>query len=217
MSSSLSNHSDAPKNRGQFLTTRWSVVLSAGGQTDEERAEALEQLCFDYWYSLYAYLRRSGRSEEDAQDLTQGFFQMFLRRGDFQRANPEKGRFRSFLLTSLKNFVANEWRKERASKRGGSVERVSMDDELERRYVREPADEATPETLYERSWANSVLVIVQTKLEEEFRKTDKLELFKSLREHLGGGKGGGARYAEIAAAHELTVGLPPFQKLAQPK
>lgn len=148
---------DAPVD-GQFLTTRWSIVLGAGNSSgpDAQRRD-LEQLHRDYWCPLYAFLKRSGKSQIDAEDLTQGFFERFLKREDIKRATPEKGRFRSYLLTSLKNYVASEWHKENALKRGGSSFVFPIDADLEQRYGCEPSHGVTPETLCEKSWARGRL------------------------------------------------------------
>lgn len=190
-----------------FLTTRWSIVLNAGdSRADEAQNEALERLCVDYWYPLYAFLRRGGKNQEDARDLTQGFFERFLMRKDFKRADKGKGRFRSYLLSALKNYAANEWRKEHRQKRGGEAQRIPIDPDLENRYGREPEDTATPEALFQRSWATSLLDIVRAKLEQEFAGAGKTELFDSLQEYLGGSGGDTASYLEVAEKHGLSVG-----------
>lgn len=188
---------------GAFPATRWSIVLGAG-VTCQDRNQALETLCRSYWYPLYAYLRRTGKSEEDAKDLTQGFFVRFLNREDFKRADQEKGRFRSYLLKSLKNYVANEYRKENAQKRGGDAIQFSIDEDVEDRYTREPADNTTPERLFEKSWAVSVLTRVFSNLENEYARTGKEALFQSLRSHITGS--GEVSYADVAQRHDLTVG-----------
>ena len=192
----------------QFLTTRWSVVLGAADSSGPEmQGRALESLCRDYWYPLYAYLRRSGKSQADAEDLVQGFFQRFLQRKDFKHATPDRGRFRSYLLKSLKNYAANEWEKANAAKRGGGLIRFSMDEDYEGRYEREPADLATPDSLYDKSWASSLLDKVLNKLAGEFAASGKEKLFRSLRGHLAGhGRQGGAtEYSEIAEQHGMTT------------
>ncbi|MGI9240901.1 MAG: RNA polymerase sigma factor [Verrucomicrobiales bacterium] len=192
---------------GQFLTTRWSIVLGAGDSSGPDaQRRALEQLCHDYWYPLYAFLRRSGKSQVDAEDLTQGFFERFLTREDFKRATPERGRFRSYLLTSLKNYVASEWHKENAVKRGGGSSVFPIDADLERRYGCEPSHGVTPETLYEKSWANAIIARVLAKLSQEFAAAGKSGLFDSLRGHLGGAKGSDSNYAAVAESHGMSVG-----------
>src|SRR5688572_32879182 len=119
---------------------------------------ALEELCRTYWYPLYAYVRRSGKSPEEAEDLTQEFFARLLEKDLFAQADRERGRFRTFLLTALQRFLANEWHRSQAQKRGGGVSIVSIDaSHAEERYHAEPADASTPERLYERRWALTLL------------------------------------------------------------
>ena len=134
----------------RFATTRWSVVLAAAGGAPSEQADrARAELCAGYWYPLYAYVRRRGYAAEDARDLTQAFFARLLERQVLASADPARGRFRSFLLTALKNFLASEWRRQAAEKRGGNADVVSIDAAAaERRYLAEPADTRTPEALY---------------------------------------------------------------------
>src|SRR6266404_1506645 len=132
----------------QFNTTHWSVVLAAGQSSSPAAQAALEQLCRAYWYPLYCYVRRAGHSPEDAQDLTQDFFARLLEKNYFALASRERGRFRSFLLTSLKNFLRNEYHRSTRLKRGGTQPMISFDTaDAENRYVAEPIDAATPETL----------------------------------------------------------------------
>ena len=164
-----------------FQTTQWSIVLAAGLEPGVAQREALSSLCQVYWYPLYAYVRRRGYSEPDAQDLTQGFFADLLERRDLQSVRPELGRFRSFLLTALKHFMANEYRKESARKRGGGVKVLSMDDEdFEFRYKNEPATQDTPETLYHRNFANALVGKVLGDLAQEYADAGKGELFEEL-------------------------------------
>ena len=191
----------------QFLTTRWSIVLGAADSSGPEaQGRALESLCREYWYPLYAYLRRSGKGQADAEDLVQGFFHRFLQRKDFKRAKPERGRFRSYLLKSLKNYAANEWHKENAAKRGGGVTPCSLDEDYEERYEREPLDLETPDSLYDKSWATSMLDKVLAKLGREYAALGKAGLFDSLRGHLAGHarQSGVADYLEIAEEHDMT-------------
>src|SRR5438132_10952074 len=141
-----------------FTTTRWSLVIAAGRDSTSKSRAALGELCELYWPPLYAYSRRQGHSVEQAQDLTQAFFARLLEKRTVQVADPQRGRFRSFLLTSFKYFVANEHDRERALKRGGKELPVSLDFEtVEARYAAEPADTLTPEALFERQWARAVL------------------------------------------------------------
>ena len=171
----------------RFDTTPWSVVLAAGGDSTRGAKQALATLCETYWYPLYAYLRRHGKSAEDAQDLTQGFFQQMLEKGTIERADPGRGRFRSFLLASLKHYVTNEWDKDQAHKRGGDVPHVSLELEgAEGRYQFEPKDDATPETVFDRRWALTLLGNVLAKLRKEFVEAGKEAAFDQLKIFLGG-------------------------------
>jgi RNA polymerase sigma-70 factor (ECF subfamily) len=172
---------------GGFETTHWSTVLAAGGQSTTRSREALAALCETYWYPLYAYLRRQGHSAEDAEDLTQGFFARVIEKGVLQVASPERGRFRSFLLASLKHYVANEQDHARALKRGGSFSPLSLEFESARgRYSMEPHDASTPETLFDRRWALTVLDRVMGELRAEFRQRGKEEVFERLKVNLIG-------------------------------
>src|SRR5690242_15496420 len=141
----------------KFPTTRWTLVVAAVHPHQKEARPALVSLCENYWYPLYAYLRRRGYPADQAQDLTQEFFMRVLEGRYLDRADPEKGRFRSFILTSLKFFVADEADRQRAQKRGGGVVLALEFSSGENRYQREPAHDATPERIFERRWALSVL------------------------------------------------------------
>ena len=144
---------DRPAGEGRrgFATTRWSLVLAAGESGSDVSARALEELCTQYWYPLYAYARRRGYDTEDARDLTQSFFAKLLEKRDLRTADPTRGRFRTFLLSSMKNFLAGEWRKDNTLKRGGAVEILPLDfDSAEESYGLAPSHELTPEPLYER-------------------------------------------------------------------
>jgi len=146
--------SSAGKAAPVFVTTRWSVVLAAGQADTALAREALARLCQTYWYPLYAYARRRGQSRHDAQDLTQEFFARLLEDNWLARADRERGRFRTFLLTAMKHFMANEWHRANTLKRGGRVPVFSLNDEAaEERYQLEPAEKSTPESLFERNWA----------------------------------------------------------------
>ncbi len=154
--------------RSQFPTTRWTLVVAAGDSGREKARSALASLCENYWYPLYAYLRRRGYSSDEAQDLTQEFFVRVLEGRYLDRARPEKGRFRAFILTSLKFFVADEEDRGRAHKRGGGMVVPLEFSSGEERYQREPAHDETPERIFERRWALSVLDRVIEKLRVEF-------------------------------------------------
>jgi RNA polymerase sigma factor (sigma-70 family) len=152
----------------EFPTTRWTLVVAAGAPGRKEARSALVSLCQNYWYPLYAYLRRRGHPVDQAQDLTQEFFVRLLEGRYLDRADPEKGRFRSFLLTSLKFFVADEQDRYRAQKRGGGMVLSLNVSSGEERYQREPAHHETPERIFERRWALSILDRVMEKLRDEF-------------------------------------------------
>jgi RNA polymerase sigma-70 factor (ECF subfamily) len=171
------------RGRGEtpFLTTRWSVVLQAGRGGESSRA-ALSELCSTYWYPLYAYVRRRGHRPDDAQDLTQAFFARLLEKNVVHAADPARGRFRAFLLGSLKNFLANEWDREHAQKRGGGKVPISLDFQAaDERFSREPADASTPEREYERNWALAVLERALSRLEAEYAKRGRQKLFARLK------------------------------------
>ena len=185
-----------------FATTHWSVVLRAGDSRSPESAEALEKLCRAYWYPLYAYIRRQGHAPADAQNLTQEFFSRLLEKKQLRSADPERGRFRSFLLTELKRVLISEWRHENRQKRGGDTLVFSLDEhEAEDRYHHEPADAATPETLFERRWAETVLERVLARLEKEYQR--HALGFANLQPYLVEDKGT-APFAETAARLGVT-------------
>ncbi len=173
--------------RRPFATTRWSIVLAAGKSRSCDSRAALVSLCETYWPPLYAYLRRRGYAADEAQDLTQEFFARLLEKESVASADPGRGKFRSFLLASLNHFVANEWRRERAQKRGGSQMILSLDFARgEDSLAIEPAHEQTPEKAYERKWAMTLLTTALTKLREEYAAADKLTLLSQLQPSLAG-------------------------------
>ena len=193
-----------PSERGMFATTHWSVVLAAGEPNSTQAAQALEKLCRTYWYPIYAYLRRRGCGEQDAQDLSQGFFAQLLERRSIQAVEREKGKFRSFLLASLNYYVADERDRANAQKRGGGREVLSLDvQEAEQRYRLEPADERSPDKLFERRWAMTLLDQVLARLAEEFSAAGKPELFNRLNPYLVEGSGE-KTYAETAREGGMT-------------
>jgi RNA polymerase sigma factor (sigma-70 family) len=164
-----------------FVTTRWSIVLAAGRSDTARSRDALSKLCQTYWYPLYAYVRGRGNSQEDAQDLTQEFFARLLEKNWIGSADREKGRFRSFLLTAMKRFLADEWDKARAQKRGGGLPLLSLQfDTAETRLSREPADEVTPEQSFERRWVLTLLDEVLKRLRTEYEQEGNAELFVEL-------------------------------------
>jgi RNA polymerase sigma-70 factor (ECF subfamily) len=169
-----------------FPATRWTLVLAAGDPKRKEARSALVSLCENYWYPLYAYLRRRGYPADQAQDLTQEFFVRVLEGRYLDRADPEKGRFRSFLLTSLKFFIADEKDRQSAQKRGGGMVAPLEFSSGEERYQREPAHGETPERIFERRWALSVIDRVLGKLREEFVRQGRPEHFERLKVFLLG-------------------------------
>jgi RNA polymerase sigma factor (sigma-70 family) len=188
----------------RFPTTRWTMVVAAGDPRRKEARSALAALCESYWYPLYAYLRRRGYPAGQAQDLTQDFFVRVLEGRYLDRADPEKGRFRSFLLTSLKFFVADEEDRDRASKRGGGVVLPFEFSSGEHRYQREPAHDETPERIFERRWALTVLDRVVEKLRDEFVHHGRAEHFERLKVFLLGQSD--APYAALAREMKTSEG-----------
>ena len=189
----------------QFATTHWSVVLAAKGPASPDAAEALEQLCRAYWYPLYAYVRRRGYSVEEAQDLTQEYFARLIEKQWVAAANPGKGRFRTFLLTALNHFLANEWRNARAAKRGGGRAVISLDDTTESRYALEPASNLTPEKLYERRWALSLFERAMGRLREHYVAAGKERHYKCLEQFLSGEASDGD-YARAGTELQMAPG-----------
>ncbi len=188
----------------EFVTTHWGVVLTAGQSDPGEASAALEQLCRTYWYPLYAYIRRRGYSPEDAQDLTQGFFAQFLESGALNTVSPAKGRFRSYLLACCNHFLANARKQGRTLKRGGGFRLLGMDEAAaECRYQIEPATDLTPEKLFERRWALTLLDQALVRLREEWRVDGRAALFQSLRVFLSDVKGA-TSYAESARQTGLS-------------
>lgn len=153
---------------GVFATTHWSAVVRAGDSGSPEAAAAMERLCRTYWYPLYTFARRKGHGHEDASDLTQAFFERFLQKRYLRSVDAKLGRFRTFLMASMGHFLANEWDKARAQRRGGGVQVLSLDDATaEERYSLEPLEHVTPETLYDRRWAQTVMGAVLDRLAAE--------------------------------------------------
>jgi RNA polymerase sigma-70 factor (ECF subfamily) len=187
----------APDSR--FATTNWSTVLAAREASTAESRDALEALCRAYWYPLYAFVRRQGADPEDARDLTQAYFARLLEKGYLDDYDPERGRFRVFLKASLRNFLSKERDKERTWKRGGRADVVSLDgDQVEQRYRVEPADRLTPEQLYERRWALTVLEQALARLRQQRIEAGRELEFVKLEAFLTG-QGAQARYSQIAA------------------
>lgn len=171
----------------EFHTTRWSIVIAAQRGTDTSQAQrAMAALCKDYWYPLYAFVRRRGHAAHDAQDLTQAFFTDLLER-NATMADPAKGKFRSYLLGALKHFLANDWHRNQAQKRGGGQKIVEWDAlEPEARYAMEPADQTDADALYDRRWAMELLDRAMGKLRGEFAVKGDEQTFEALKGTLSG-------------------------------
>ena len=200
--------SETAKPRDYFATTQWTMVLNAGRTDSTSARNALAQLCQSYWFPLYAYVRRRGNSPEDAEDLTQGFFARLLELNSLADVRREKGKFRSFLLASLNHYISDEWDRERAQKRGqGQV--ISLDAGLaEDRLSREPANTLTPEKLFERKWAITLLEAVMHRLQREYEFACKGPLFLALRFSITGEKSE-EPYAKLSA--ELGLSEPALR------
>jgi RNA polymerase sigma factor (sigma-70 family) len=179
--------SEPQAHGGAFATTHWSVVLAAGAQHGSKAAEALEQLCRTYWHPLYVYVRRSGYRPEDAADLTQEFLSRFLEKGAISVADPARGRFRTFLLTSLQHFLADDWKRAHRAKRGGGAIKLPLDRLLAEEQC-EPglANYVTPERAYEERWAMILLEHVLAEMHAEHARLGKVELFEALQDLLWG-------------------------------
>jgi RNA polymerase sigma-70 factor (ECF subfamily) len=189
-----------------FATTKWTRVLLARNPDSLEAREALGQLCQTYWYPLYAFMRRSGYAREDAQDLAQDFFARLLSQEWLARVDPRKGRFRSFLLAALKHFLANEWDKQRALKRGGGHQFVSFDGaSLEARYELEPAHLDSPDKVFERRWALVLLDKALARFQQEHARDGKALVFETLKDCLTGSRDS-IHYAEVARRLGVSVG-----------
>jgi RNA polymerase sigma-70 factor (ECF subfamily) len=183
-----------------FQTTHWSVVLAAG---EPGGGEALAELCESYWHPLYAFARRKGNDPEVARDLTQGFFAMLLEKNWVADADPDRGRFRAFLLTAFRRYVGHERERGRAKKRGGGRRQLSLDfEDGERRYTLMPSHDLTPERIFERRWAITLLDLALEGLAREWEEAGRSELFAALRPRLAGGEA--APYAEVAERFGMT-------------
>lgn len=170
---------------GSFATTHWSIVLAAGQGSHAHASAALERLCRMYWYPIYAFVRRRGTDRENAEDLTQSFFASLLEKEMLKKVDRQKGKFRSFLLAGLTNFLTNEWDKRKAIKRGGTREIVSLDEmAAEELYGQEPVGPLTAEKLFDRSWAFALLEQTLARLKQEYSAADKTELFARLEPEL---------------------------------
>jgi RNA polymerase sigma factor (sigma-70 family) len=180
-------HDDAPSADAGFQTTHWSLVLRAGHRQDREADEALATLCQRYWFPLYVYVRRRTPDLHEAQDLTQEFFAWLLEKNALARTSPERGRFRAFLLTAAKNFLANQRDRAKAQKRGGGTRPWRLDLEAgESRLCLEPVDDVTPERQFERQWVLTLLERVMQQLETEYRSSGRGEHFERFKAVLAG-------------------------------
>ena len=187
-----------------FDTTQWTLVVAAADSQHPGSRDALADLCQSYWYPLYAYLRRRGYPREESEDLVQGFFTQLLEKNYLKAADRERGRFRSFLLASLKNYAANEWDKKTAHKRGGATTTLSLDFETaEGRYSIDPADERTPEQEFDRGWAMSQFEHVLERMRSE--SGESIERFDLLQGFLTG-EGKDVRYKDVAERLHMSEG-----------
>lgn len=186
-----------------FATTHWTVVLAAGRRSDPQAQLALEELCRTYWFPLYAYVRRRGHTKEDAEDLTQAFFARFLEKNYLAKLDSERGRFRAFLLASLKHFLANEWDKSQRQKRGGGVPLLSLDwQTADTQFQVAAAHERGPEQAFDREWALALLANVVKRLQAECVAEGKSAQFAELKVFLTTGKG---EVSHAAAAQKLGL------------
>jgi len=194
-----------------FRTTRWTLVRAAGGAPSSERRSALETLCAAYWPPVYAFVRRQGATPVLAEDLTQAFFARLLERDGLRLADPERGRFRSFLLGALRHFLSNEEDRERALKRGGGRALLSLDSTtvqgLEDGLHLGPAAELSPEREFERAWAGAVLARARVRLAEEQVQAGKAAQWQALEPHLSNTdeRGHGAELAQRLGISENAV------------
>jgi len=196
--------SDPPLgNAHWFATTHWSVVLTARGD-DSQSAQAMERLCRTYWPPLYAYIRRDGYDAAEAQDLTQDFFARFLARDYLQQLRHQEGKFRSFLLAYLKNFLSEQRRRAGAQKRGGGCVFVSLNEPAgEEGYLREPVDELTPDQVFERRWAQTVLQTALNRLRMEYVARGQTALFERLQDYQPR-EPGGQSYAQLGREFAMS-------------
>jgi len=206
MPSTAQSRDSSSAPRANFAMTHWSVVVAAGRGDSTQARTALEKLCRTYWPPIYAFVRRQGHAPHDAQDLTQEFFARLLAKKSLADVDRAKGRFRSFLLASLKHFLANEWDKARAEKRGGGQTLIPIDvHDAETSYGVDPADKLTAERVFEHRWALTLLDLVLQRLREEYVTDSKEKLFEQLKITLTEASRS-VPYAEIAARLEMTEG-----------
>lgn len=201
---SSGNEVKRPGNNRQFATTQWSIVRAVNQVDSTLATSALQELCQIYWYPLYTYVRRQGHDAESAADLTQAFFADLLQREDLKKVDPTLGKFRSFLLTALKHFLSNQWDKATAQKRGGGTSPLSLDfGEADDRYRLEPSHALTPELIYQKQWAKTLLGRVQQELRGEFSERGKAHQFDTLQGFLAG-KNNDSTLATAAGKLEMS-------------
>jgi RNA polymerase sigma-70 factor (ECF subfamily) len=206
MPSTEHDSDSTPPAAANFALTRWSVVLAAGSSDSTHARDALEKLCRTYWHPIYAFVRRQGHSPHDAQDLTQEFFARLLAKNYLGAVDRSKGRFRSFLLAALKHFLANEWDKAGAQKRGGHPVLIPINAQsAETSYGLEPVETITAEKIFERRWALTLLEQVLARLRVEYDRDGKAKLFEHLKSTLTGERRS-VPYAEIAARLNTSEG-----------
>lgn len=198
--------SSAAQSERHFATTRWSIVFAAQQEGTDAAETALATLCETYWFPLYGYVRRQGFQPAEAQDLTQAFFARLLEKNDLQDVGRERGKFRSFLLVSLKHFLSNQRDYRQAAKRGGGRQPLSLDFAgAEQRYLHDPADRRTPESEFNRQWALTLIDRVRATLQEQWQTAGKSEQFVRLAPYLTGVRSP-ATYREIGEAFGMSEG-----------
>jgi DNA-directed RNA polymerase specialized sigma24 family protein len=184
---STGNEAEQFEGNRRFATTHWSIVRAVNHEDSSAASSALQELCQIYWYPLYTYIRRQGHDANGAADLTQAFFADLLQREDLKKVDPDLGKFRSFLLTALKHFLINQWDKAKAQKRGGGKSPLSLDfGAADDRYQLEPSHAQTPDLIYQKQWAKTLLERVQQELKSEFAKRGKAHQFDKLQNFLAG-------------------------------
>jgi RNA polymerase sigma factor (sigma-70 family) len=198
------NDSNVEGRSKRFTTTEWSLVLTAAATDSTASRVALESLCGRYWYPIYAEVRFAGHDSESARDLTQGFFVQLLERKALAVADPERGKFRNFLKTSLKNYLSHQAERDNALKRGGGISTISLDfDDAEKQYALEAAHTRTPEKVFDRRWAHAMLQQVLDRLREEMEQAGSLEQFERLAPLLMG-QGETTSYRNLAIRWNTT-------------
>lgn len=194
----MPHQSSKPTPPRWFATTRWTIVLAAGDRHNQDSRQALEALCATYWTPVYSFVRRRGHSAEDAQDLTQGFFTRLLEKQSLAAADRERGKFRSFLLSSVKNYLANEWDRSQAQKRGGGTTSIPIDAEnAERICSPDRGIQESPEKIFERRWAAALVEQVFSRMRREAQNAGQLDAFERLQGFLTG-EAVGVRYQDVA-------------------